>query len=72
LRKTKPREIEEKFMKPSTQDRAEGKIHEVKGKVKEAVGRATNNPDLEDSGTAEKIVGKGQNVVGRLEKALDN
>ena len=59
-------------MKPSTQDRAEGNIHEVKGKIKEVAGKATNNPDLEDSGTAEKVVGKGQNAVGRLEKALDN
>jgi len=59
-------------MKPSTQDRAEGAIHEVKGKVKETAGKVTNNPDLEDSGTAEKVVGKVQNKVGRLEKALNN
>ena len=32
-------------MKPSTQDRTEGKLHEVKGKIKEEVGKATNDPD---------------------------
>ena len=36
-------------MKPSTQDRTEGKLHEVKGKIKEQVGKATNDPNLEVS-----------------------
>jgi len=44
-------------MKPSTQDRTEGKLHEVKGKIKEGVGKATNDPDLEVSGNAEKKAG---------------
>ena len=57
-------------MKPSTQDKAEGKIHEVKGKVKEEVGKVTNDPDLEVSGEAEKNVGKIQNWIGRAEKAV--
>jgi uncharacterized protein YjbJ (UPF0337 family) len=58
-------------MKPSTQDRTEGKIHEVKGSIKETVGKATNNPDLEDSGNAEKNGGKVQNWIGRVEKAVE-
>lgn len=57
-------------MKPSTEDRTEGTIHEVKGKIKETVGKATNDPDLEDSGTAEKVVGKVQKLAGRAEKAV--
>jgi uncharacterized protein YjbJ (UPF0337 family) len=57
-------------MKPSTQDRSEGKLHEVKGKIKEEVGKATNDPDLEVSGEAEKNVGKVQNWIGRAEKAV--
>ncbi|MGA7294195.1 MAG: CsbD family protein [Terriglobales bacterium] len=60
----------DKMMKPSTQDRTEGKLHEVKGKVKEEVGKATNDPDLEISGEAEKNAGKVQNWVGRAEKAV--
>jgi uncharacterized protein YjbJ (UPF0337 family) len=58
------------MMKPSTQDRNEGKFHEVKGKVKEAIGKATNDPDLEVSGNAEKNIGKVQNRIGHAEKAV--
>jgi uncharacterized protein YjbJ (UPF0337 family) len=57
-------------MKPSTEDKTEGKIHEVKGKIKEQVGRVTNNPDLEVSGNVEKNAGKVQNVIGHAEKAV--
>ena len=57
-------------MKPSTQDRTEGKLHVVKGKIREEVGKATNDPDLEDSGNAEKNAGKVQNWIGRVEKAV--
>jgi uncharacterized protein YjbJ (UPF0337 family) len=58
-------------MKESTKDRAKGKFHEVKGKVKEKVGRATNNPDLEAKGRGEKIGGKVQKKIGRVEKVLE-
>lgn len=34
-------------MKDSTKDEIQGKVHEVKGAVKETVGKATNDPDLE-------------------------
>lgn len=55
-------------MKPSTQDQTEGKLHELKGKVKEEVGKATNKPDLEISGNAEKNGGKVQKWIGKAEK----
>ena len=32
-------------MKPSTIDKTQGKLHEVKGKIKETVGKITNDPD---------------------------
>ena len=57
-------------MKPSTKDKAEGKLHEMKGKVKEKAGQLTNNPDLETEGTGEKAAGKVQGLVGEVEKAL--
>lgn len=57
-------------MKQSTKDKAEGKFHEVKGKVKEEVGRATNKPDLEAEGQVEKISGKVQKKIGQMEKIL--
>ena len=57
-------------MKQSTKDKAKGKFHEVKGKVKEKVGRATNNPDLEAEGQVEKIGGKIQKKIGQVKKIL--
>jgi uncharacterized protein YjbJ (UPF0337 family) len=57
-------------MKPSTKDKAQGTFHEVKGKVKEKVGRATNNPDLEAEGLVEKIGGKVQKKIGQVKKVL--
>lgn len=71
--RTPPGQLEpekEQVMKPSTTDRTEGKIHEMKGKVKEAVGKATNNPNLTASGTAEKNAGKVQKWIGKAEKAV--
>jgi uncharacterized protein YjbJ (UPF0337 family) len=58
-------------MKPSTVDQAKGKFHEVKGTVKEKVGRATNDPDLEGEGQDEKVAGKVQKKIGQVEKVLD-
>jgi uncharacterized protein YjbJ (UPF0337 family) len=55
-------------MKESTKDKAKGKFHEVKGKVKEKVGRATNNPNLEAQGSGEKIGGKILRKIGEVEK----
>jgi uncharacterized protein YjbJ (UPF0337 family) len=43
----------------------------LKGKVKEAVGRATNNPNLEDEGTGENVAGKIQKKVGDVEKVFE-
>jgi uncharacterized protein YjbJ (UPF0337 family) len=57
-------------MKPSTKDKAKGTFQEVKGKVKEKVGRATNNPDLEVEGHVEQIRGKVQKKIGQVEKGL--
>jgi len=57
-------------MKQSTKDKAKGKFHEVRGKVKEKVGRATNNPDLEAEGHVEKIGGKVQKRIGQVERVL--
>jgi len=58
-------------MKPSTKDQIEGKLHELKGKVKEKAGQATNNPDLTAEGQVEKIAGKVQKKVGQIEKIFE-
>jgi uncharacterized protein YjbJ (UPF0337 family) len=57
-------------MKRSIRDKAKGTFHEVKGKVKERIGRATNNPKLEARGQVEKTGGKVQRKIGQLEKVL--
>jgi len=48
----------------------EGKVHEVKGAIKEKIGRATNNPNLRDEGTDEKISGKVERKVGEVKKVF--
>jgi uncharacterized protein YjbJ (UPF0337 family) len=58
-------------MKPSTKHKIAGKVHEVKGKIKEKVGRLTNNPRLEGEGIGEKIGGKIQKKIGQVEKVVE-
>ncbi len=58
-------------MKPSTKDQVQGKFHEMKGKVKQQVGQATNNPKLADQGQAEKLAGKVQKKIGQVEKVFE-
>jgi uncharacterized protein YjbJ (UPF0337 family) len=57
-------------MKPSTENEIAGKVHEVKGTIKEKVGELTKDPDLEGEGIGEKIAGKVQKKIGQVEKAL--
>jgi uncharacterized protein YjbJ (UPF0337 family) len=57
-------------MKPSTENEIAGKVHEVKGTIKEKVGELTNDPDLEGEGIGERIAGKLQKKLGQVEKAL--
>ena len=58
-------------MKQSTQDRITGKIHEVKGDVKEKAGQIANNPDLTTEGQTEKLAGTVQKKVGQIEKVFE-
>jgi uncharacterized protein YjbJ (UPF0337 family) len=57
-------------MKPSTENEIAGKVHEVKGKIKERVGQLTNDPDLEAEGIGERIGGKVQKKIGQVKKVL--
>jgi uncharacterized protein YjbJ (UPF0337 family) len=58
-------------MKQSTKDKIQGTVHETKGALKEKVGRATNNPNLQDRGNDEKVAGKIQKKVGDVEKVFE-
>lgn len=57
-------------MKSSTQDKVEGALHKVKGKVKETIGEIVENPDLKAEGKIEKIQGKVQEKRGQIKKVL--
>jgi uncharacterized protein YjbJ (UPF0337 family) len=57
-------------MNPSTENEIAGKVHEVKGKIKETVGQLTNDPALEAEGIGEKIGGKVQRKIGQVKKVL--
>jgi uncharacterized protein YjbJ (UPF0337 family) len=59
------------LMKDSTKDKIAGKAHEIKGAVKEKVGRVKNDPALENEGTDEKVAGKIQKKVGDIEKVFE-
>ncbi len=58
-------------MTDSTEDKIKGKATELKGDVKAAVGKATDNPKLESEGNADKAAGKVQNKVGDVKKVFD-
>ncbi|AMV73755.1 hypothetical protein JCM30471_21760 [Desulfuromonas carbonis] len=57
-------------MKSGTRDKAEGVLHEIKGKAKEVAGKLSDNPKLEAEGTAEQIAGKVQGKVGVIKKVF--
>jgi uncharacterized protein YjbJ (UPF0337 family) len=51
-------------------DRIKGSAKQVKGAVKEAVGKATGDAKLEAAGKSDKVAGKVQNFVGGLKDKL--
>ena len=57
-------------MKTSTQDKAEGKWHKVKGKFKQVAGKAVGNRDLEAEGKAENVDGKVQEKVAEIKAVV--
>jgi uncharacterized protein YjbJ (UPF0337 family) len=58
-------------MKDSSKDQIQGVGHEAKGKIKEKLGRMTNNPQKEAEGQDEKIGGKIQKKIGQVEKVFE-
>jgi len=53
-------------------DRIEGTKHEIKGTVKEGVGKLTGDTSKEVAGNLEKNAAKVQNKVGKVEDDLDD
>jgi len=58
-------------MKRSTKDKAKGKFHELRGKLKSKVGAATKNRRLQMEGIGENLAGKIQEKRGQLEKVIE-
>ncbi len=57
-------------MKSSTKDRIKGSFHEVKGSIKEQVGKATNDRNLRAEGKAEKNAGKVEQRIGHAKESV--
>ena len=51
-------------------DQIQGRVEEAKGSVKQATGRVTGKPDLEDRGTLEKAAGKVQKTFGDVKEQV--
>ncbi len=51
-------------------DRVVGAAHQVKGAVKETVGKVTGDAKTQAEGAAEKTTGKVQNAVGGAKDAI--
>lgn len=58
-------------MDESTKDKIKGAVNETSGKIKEKIGGATNDPDLQDEGTGEKVKGKVQGKIGDIKKVFE-
>ncbi len=55
-------------MKSNTENSAEGKIHQVRGKIKETIGKIFDNQELEIKGKVENAKGKIQEKIGEIGK----
>jgi uncharacterized protein YjbJ (UPF0337 family) len=51
-------------------DRLDGMAKQVKGSVKEAIGKVTGDTKMQAAGAADKAAGKGQKVVGGAKDAV--
>lgn len=58
-------------MDESTKDKVQGNVDQASGTVKEKVGQATSDPDLQDEGAGEKLKGKVQEKVGDIKKVFE-
>ncbi len=51
-------------------DEVEGKVENVKGKIKEGIGNVTGDRDLEAEGEADQVEGKSQETWGKLKRGV--
>ena len=62
--------VGENNMKSSTKDQAKGVFYQAKGTIKEIVGKASMNHELEGEGMDEKRAGKIKKKIGEIEKVV--
>jgi uncharacterized protein YjbJ (UPF0337 family) len=58
-------------MKPSTRNITKGTGREIKGKLKETVGRLTGKSNLRAKGRVQSQVGRAQRKLGEAERDLE-
>jgi uncharacterized protein YjbJ (UPF0337 family) len=56
--------------KSGAQDMIEAISKDLKGKIKEAAGKAVGNPHLEARGDIDQVEAKAQNEVGRIKRSV--
>ncbi len=57
-------------MKSSTKNNIDGKMHQVKGTIKQTIGKVLNNRGMEAKGKLENIKGKVEEKIGQLKKIV--
>ena len=50
------------------EDQVKGRVEQAKGSIKETVGEAVGNPNLESEGAADKVAGKTQATYGNVKE----
>jgi uncharacterized protein YjbJ (UPF0337 family) len=53
-------------------DQVEGQFDQVKGKMKQGIGKATGDPALHDEGVADELAGDVQEGVGKAKEKVGN
>jgi len=53
-------------------DTTDGDVEQVKGSVKEALGKVIGNENLEAEGASEKAVGRARNDLGQARKEAED
>lgn len=51
-------------------DELEGKAEALKGRIKQAAGDLTDDPELHDEGVADEIAGETQDTLGRARRKV--
>jgi uncharacterized protein YjbJ (UPF0337 family) len=59
-------------MKGSTKNRLRGKLRQAQGKTKRELGRLAGDTRLEAEGVDDQVVGKIQEIGGKIQKKLED